>query len=64
MIYWHSSSLKKMFIPRYVIEDFAISFDDLERRSCILNNCLYVFISLVIVFDDLEKDVLVMYYTS
>ena len=53
-----------MFIPRFVIEDFAISFDDLERRSCILNNCLYVFISLVIVFDDLEKDILVMYYMS
>jgi len=30
-----------MFIPRYVIEDFAISFDDLERRSCDLNTSLY-----------------------
>ena len=34
-------NLKKIFIPRYVIEDFAISFDDLERRSCNLNTSLY-----------------------
>ena len=41
MIYWHSCNLKKMFIPRYVINDFAILFDDLERRFCNLTR-LYI----------------------